>query len=32
VLLGVSPVFDPVRDEPRFRRLLDKLDYPAPGN
>jgi TolB-like protein/class 3 adenylate cyclase/Flp pilus assembly protein TadD len=32
VLIGVSPVFDPLREEPRFRRLIDKLDYPAPGN
>jgi adenylate cyclase len=28
VLMGVSPVFDPVRDQPRFRALVDQLAYP----
>ena len=27
VLIGVSPVFDPLRDQPRFQALIDDLRY-----
>lgn len=30
VLIGVSPIWDPLREEPRFRRLIRLLDYPTP--
>lgn len=29
VLLHVSPWFDPLRGHPRFRRLHDRLGFPA---
>jgi len=29
-LLGIYPVWDPLRDEPRFQRLVELLDYPTP--
>ena len=29
VLMGVSPVFDPLRDEPRFQALVEDLRYPG---
>jgi hypothetical protein len=28
VLINVSPWFDPIRDEPRFIRLKDRLTFP----
>jgi adenylate cyclase len=27
VLMGISPVFDPLRSEPRFQRMIDDLRY-----
>jgi len=27
----VSPLYDPLRDAPRFRRLVDSLGLPPPG-
>jgi Flp pilus assembly protein TadD len=28
VLMGISPVFDPLHDEPRFKALLDDMHFP----
>jgi hypothetical protein len=29
IFLRTSPVFDPVRENPRFQAIVDKMDFPS---
>ena len=29
IFLRTAPIFDPVRDEPRFQAIVDKMNFPS---